>query len=55
MQKGKGHLCNSEKYRCFSDKWVRMGGEIKNIYEGRCVESKNLLLNPSGNEITPRM
>jgi hypothetical protein len=27
----KGHLCNSEKYRSFSVKWVRMGGAIKNI------------------------
>jgi hypothetical protein len=29
--KEKGYLCNSEKFRPFSVKWVRMGGKIKNI------------------------
>jgi hypothetical protein len=44
MQKGKGHLCNFEKYRSFSVKWERMGGKIK-TYEGCLVKFKNLLLN----------
>jgi hypothetical protein len=29
--KGKGYLCNSEKFRPFSVNWVRMGGKINNI------------------------
>jgi hypothetical protein len=33
MQKGKEHLCNFEKYRSFSVKWVKMGSEIQ-IHEG---------------------
>jgi hypothetical protein len=44
MQKGKGHLCNSEKYRSFSVKRERMGGKIK-TYEGCFVKVKNSLLN----------
>jgi hypothetical protein len=44
MQKGKGHLCNSEKYRSFSVKWERMGGKIE-TYEDYFVKVKNLLLN----------
>jgi hypothetical protein len=38
MQKGKGHLCNSEKYRSFSVKW-----EVKiKTYEGCFVKSQEL-------------
>jgi hypothetical protein len=44
MQKEKGHLCNSKKYRSFSVKWERMGGKIK-TYEGCFAKVKNLLLN----------
>jgi hypothetical protein len=44
MQKEKGYLCNSEKCRSFSVKWVRMGGKIK-TYEGCFAQVKNLLLN----------
>jgi hypothetical protein len=42
--KGKGYLYNSEKFRSFSVKWVRMGGKIK-TYEGCFAKVKNLLLN----------
>jgi hypothetical protein len=42
--KGKGYLCNFEKFRPFSVKWVRMGGKIK-TYEGCFAKVKNLLLN----------
>jgi hypothetical protein len=42
--KEKGYLCNSEKCRSFSVKWVRMGGKIK-TYEGCFAKVKNLLLN----------
>jgi hypothetical protein len=36
-------LYNSEKFRSFSVKWVRMGGKI---YEGCFAKVKNLLLKP---------
>jgi hypothetical protein len=45
MQKAKGHLCNSEKFRSFSVQWVRMGGKIQ-TYEGCFAKVKNLLLKP---------
>jgi hypothetical protein len=44
MQKGKEHLCNSEKYRFLSVKWVKMGGRIQK-YGGCFAKVKNLLLN----------
>jgi hypothetical protein len=43
MQKGKEHLCNSEKYRFLSVKWVKMGGRIQKY--GYFAKVKNLLLN----------
>jgi hypothetical protein len=44
MQKEKEHLCNSEKYRFLSVKWVKMGGRIQK-YGGYFAKVMNLLLN----------